>query len=106
MNFLEYNINGNYCEQCPYGSTGNYPNCVCDGTGYFHENYCKYCPWGANGTYPNCTCEEDEAYIQEKDVCLKCPIERYENFASVISFTFPMRFQMTGRPFVVQKNFI
>lgn len=69
---IEYSTFGNYCPQCPFGSTGEFPNCKCS-NGQFDGYFCLSCPWNSYGSYGNCTCEDDSIYDEEKNACLKCP---------------------------------
>lgn len=72
----EYYAPTNYCQECPFGTPGVYPDCKCGDDGVFDENYCKYCPWGSNGTYGNCICEENGVYMKKENECVICPFDR------------------------------
>lgn len=72
----EYNVNANYCYECPWGSSGAYPNCICADGGPFEDGYCKTCPWNANGTYAECECQGNASYDKESNYCYECPEKR------------------------------
>lgn len=72
----EYGVFLNYCKQCPLGSTGAYPNCICDDDGVFDKGVCKTCPDDATDTFGNCKCPENTSYDIKTNYCLQCPEER------------------------------
>lgn len=72
----EYNKFLNYCEQCPFGSTGVHPNCECSDGGLFNGYYCKNCPFGSTGPYGNCNCEGNQSYDENRNGCYECPSNR------------------------------
>lgn len=52
------------CNKCMEGTTGIYPNCVCDDkTATYNKLYerCEHCPIGSTGKVPNCVCSIDES---------------------------------------------
>lgn len=67
---------GNYCQECPWGSTGVFPKCECEKGGLFNGQYCEHCPWGSKGPYGNCTCDGKGIYDKETNSCNECPFGR------------------------------
>lgn len=56
----QYNKFLNVCTKCAEGSTGIYPNCVCNdenATFNDYDNNCESCPPGSKGKMPNCVCD-------------------------------------------------
>lgn len=68
---------GNYCMECPYGSTGIFPNCSCSDGGSFNGNFCDDCPWNSHGKYGECICDGNATYIKEDNICYECPEDRF-----------------------------
>ena len=74
--------------ECPTGTHGEYPTCICDDEDkYFEvdENKCveiDKCPNGSHGTYPYCVCDDENKYFEvDKNQCIEyeteteCPAE-------------------------------
>lgn len=67
--------------QCPSGSTGTHPACLC-GTGLVYQsstNTCvtqqvTQCPSGTSGTYPNCACSSGYSFNVTTNVCVAQPV--------------------------------
>lgn len=57
---------------CPENSTGNYPDCICEGDLIFNKetNTCGKCPDISKGIYPYCICPKG---IYNNFVCNECP---------------------------------
>ena len=68
-------IMGTNIRQCPSGTTGAYPDCICTDANAVYiisKNQCIKCP--ESGKYPNCTCTTPNAvYVAATNQCIKCP---------------------------------
>jgi len=74
---------------CPFNSSGDYPNCVCESGSQFNpihnvcppkslESFAGSCPDNSTGVYPNCVCKYGKVYDHLNSVCFeldrtKCP---------------------------------
>lgn len=74
---------------CPSGSSGIYPQCVCDNGSQFNqvhdicppqelESLSGSCPNDSTGIFPNCACKLGKVYDHKHSICLdidrtKCP---------------------------------